>query len=89
MLLKNDYLTKALWRELEYYRLSPRGLPVVIDQHIYYRRIDNAADCLTLYRFPVEQLSAWNEPGLSQSQLTGEVPKYPGDPDLNSDLNTK
>jgi hypothetical protein len=25
MLLKYDYLTKALWRELEYYKLSPRG----------------------------------------------------------------
>jgi hypothetical protein len=59
VLLRNDYLTKALWRELEYYKLSPRGLPVVLDDYIYYRRIDNAADSLTLYRFPIDQLCEW------------------------------
>lgn len=56
MLLKYDYLTKALWRELEYYKLSPRGLPVVLDNYIYYRRIDNPAESLTLYRFPVDEI---------------------------------
>jgi hypothetical protein len=60
-------LTKALWRELEYYRLSPRGLPVVMDEYIYYRRIDNAADSLTLYRFPIDQLKEWNETEAEQS----------------------
>ena len=56
MLLRYDYLTKALWRELDYYKLSPRGLPVVIDNHIYYRRLENAAESLSLYRFPVDEL---------------------------------
>lgn len=56
MLLRYDYLTKALWRELDYYKLSPRGLPVVIDSHIYYRRLENAAESLSLYRFPVDEL---------------------------------
>jgi len=92
MLLKYDYLTKALWRELEYYKLSPRGLPVVLDDYIYYRRIDNAADSLTLYRFPVDELKQWHQEGVDLSspsainELTGEIPNYPKDPDQNPDL---
>ena len=55
MLLKYDYLTKNLWREQETYALVPRVMPIQIGDYYYYRRIDNPADCMTLYRFPVAQ----------------------------------
>lgn len=54
MLVKYDYLTKTLWRELDYYKVVPRALPILLDEFIYYRRIDNPAECLSLYRFPVD-----------------------------------
>ena len=54
MLVKYDYLSKTLWRELDYYKVVPRALPILLDEFIYYRRIDNPAECLSLYRFPVD-----------------------------------
>ena len=92
MLLKYDYLTKALWRELDYYKLSQRGLPVVLDNHIYYRRLEDAADFLSLYRFPVDELKQWHPDKVDVSsttavnELTGDIPSYPKDPDLDSNL---
>jgi hypothetical protein len=41
--------------------------PIKIGDFIYYRRFDNPADNLTLYRFPVDELQSY---GLSR----GEVP---------------
>lgn len=41
MLLKSDLLTKQLWREQEYYSLMPELVPIRIDDHIYYRRVEN------------------------------------------------
>ena len=34
--------------------------PIRIDDYIYYRRADNIADSLTLYRFPVDELAEWH-----------------------------
>lgn len=79
MLLKYDYLTKTIWREQEHYERVPRVLPIKIGEHVYYRRIDNAADCMTLYRFPVEELKSWNTD-------KGSVPAYPLDPALDETL---
>jgi len=31
-------------------------LPLRIGDYVYYRRIDNPAELITLYRFPVEEL---------------------------------
>jgi hypothetical protein len=57
MLFKYDYLTKLLWREQDdIYREIAGVVPVKIGEFIYYRRVDNPADCLTLYRFPMEHL---------------------------------
>ena len=39
----------------------PAMVPIRIDDHIYYRRVDNQADCLTVYRFPVDGLAEWND----------------------------
>jgi protease II len=50
MLMKNDYLTKQIWREQDYYQNVPHALPMLIDNYLYFRRIDNPADSLTLYR---------------------------------------
>lgn len=61
MLLKSDMTTKQLWREQEYYQYTPSMQPVRIDDYIYYRRMDNMADAMTIYRFPIEQLSKWHD----------------------------
>ncbi len=50
MLMKNDYLTKQLWREQDYYQHVPHALPMLIDGELYFRKIDNPADSLTLYK---------------------------------------
>ena len=50
MLMKNDYLTKMLWREQEYYQNVPHAIPMLVDGYLYFRKIDNPADSLTLYR---------------------------------------
>ena len=96
MLIKYDYLTKQLWRELDFYQTQPRVIPIKIDQHVYYRRIDNPADSLTVYRFPVDELPKWqaNQVGFIGEELqpqqasafSGEVPSYPSDPELNDHL---
>lgn len=50
---KAELTSQMLWRELDYYLPVYRALPILIDKHLYFRNIDNAADCLTLYRHPV------------------------------------
>ena len=104
MLLRSDLLTKQLWREQEYYRYVPSLIPLRIDDHLYYRRIENMADSMTLYRFPVDQLAKWHEladPNFIEKDegngklptqvnaFTGEVPPYPHDPELNESLNDR
>ena len=79
-------------------------IPVRIDNHIYYRRTDNLADNLTLYRFPVDQLAEWHDFANAhqsesdddmhsrlrqKSSLLSQVPPYPHDPDLNESLTNK
>lgn len=54
MLMRNDYLTKIIWREQEYYKHVPRALPLLIDSYLYFRRTENPADSLTLYRVAAE-----------------------------------
>ena len=61
MLLRSDLLTKQLWREQEYYQLQPALVPIRIDNHIYYRRMENLADHMTLYRFPVDKVAEWHD----------------------------
>ena len=61
MLLRSDLLTKQLYREQEYYQYMPAITPIRIDDHIYYRRVENAADALTLYRFPIDELPKWHD----------------------------
>jgi hypothetical protein len=55
-MLKHDLLHKQLIREQEFYQQIPRVLPIRIGDYIYYRRIDNPADAITVYRFPIEEL---------------------------------
>ena len=50
--MKNDLLTKMLWRELEYYQTVPHAIPILIDGYLYFRNILNPADSMTLYRHP-------------------------------------
>lgn len=44
----------------------PKALPVRINDYIYYRRFDNPADALTLYRFPLKELQVR---GLNEGQV--------------------
>ena len=76
-------------------------MPIRIDDYIYYRRTDNHADALTIYRFPVDELSKWHEfakPDCDGNEaasdkphhindLMTQVPPYPHDPDFNEKLN--
>lgn len=45
----------------------PRVLPVRVGEYCYYRRFENPADAMTLYRFPLEEMK---RRGLNE----GEVP---------------
>jgi hypothetical protein len=65
-LFKYDMLHKQLLREQEFYQHMPKVLPVRIGEYIYYRRFENPADAITLYRFPIEELK---NRGLSEGQL--------------------
>ena len=75
-------------------------MPIRIEDHIYYRRLSNMADAMTLYRFPITELAKWHEYGktdeiheietpLQVNSLMSEVPPYPHDPELNDNLNFK
>jgi hypothetical protein len=66
VLLKYDLLHKQLIREQEFYQHVPRILPIRIGDYIYYRRFENPADSLTVYRFPLEELKAC---GLNEGQV--------------------
>lgn len=52
-------MTRQMQRELDYYSYIPQLRPIEIEDYIYYRRIENAADVLTVYRFPVSELPKW------------------------------
>lgn len=65
-LLKYDLLHKQLVREQEFYQHVPRVLPIRIGDYVYYRRFDNPADSMTLYRFPLDELK---DRGLNEGQV--------------------
>ena len=56
MLLKTDVLTKLMWREQEYYQPVGNLIPSVIDDYVYFRQLNNAADSLSLYRMSKTQV---------------------------------
>jgi hypothetical protein len=45
-------------REQEFYEPVLKVLPVRIKEYIYYRKFDNPADSMTLYRFPIDELES-------------------------------
>lgn len=55
-LFKNDLLHKNLLREQQFYEHVNTILPVRIGEYIYYRKPNNSADLLSLYRFPIDEL---------------------------------
>ena len=55
-LIRFDSLYRQLLREHEFYEHIPKVLPLKIGDYIYYRRIENQADSISLYRFPVDEL---------------------------------
>ena len=59
-------------RENEFYRPVPQVLPIKIGNYIYYRNINNQADALTLYRFPIDELQ-------SRGFTQGDIPFQKGD----------
>ena len=44
----------------------PRPLPIRIGDYIYYRRFDNPAESINLFRFPIAELKSR---GLSEGQI--------------------
>ena len=69
MLMRNDYLTKLMWREQDYYHKVPRALPLLIDSYLYFRRIENPADSLSIYRVPAEGHDLGETPKLDSPLL--------------------
>ena len=65
MLLKYEYLEKQIGREHDHYsrqdlnQVAANTEPVKIGKWIYYRKADNPADSLSLYRFPVDELQPY------------------------------
>lgn len=65
MLAKYDNLERQMQREHEFYTEqslltnSANIEPLIIGEWIYYRKADNPADALTLYRFPVDDLQRY------------------------------
>jgi hypothetical protein len=60
----------------------PQTLPIRIGDYIYYRKFDNPADCLTLYRFPIESLQ---ERGLKESQVPQMKLNHDNDPEFKAE----
>ena len=63
-------------RELDFFKETSQLEPMKINDFIYYRRVDNLADNMTIYRFPVDELQKYGIP-------EGELPflREPIDPD--------
>eukprot|EP00347_Sterkiella_histriomuscorum_P005460 403356529 len=66
-MLKFDLLHKQLLREQDHYKHVPKPLPLRIGDYLYYRRFQNPADSMTIYRFPYEQQ-------IIRGQKEGELP---------------
>ena len=59
MIMKFDALEKQILRENEHFEMIYQIQPLSIGDYIYYRRFDNPADNMTLYRFPIDQLQKY------------------------------
>ena len=59
LMMKYDYLDKQILREYEFHSQTHFAEPVKIGDYIYYRQVDNPADNLTLYAFPVDELQRY------------------------------
>ena len=65
MLARYDPLEKQIRREHEHYSKQPLHSasaniePLRVAEWIYYRKVDNSADAMTLYRFPVDELQRY------------------------------
>lgn len=65
MLAKYDNLEKQMKREHEHFsqqsifNISANIEPLKVGEWIYYRKADNPADAMSLYRFPVEDLQRY------------------------------
>ena len=59
---------------MEHFQVDVNVQPLKVGDHIYYRRLDNAVDRMTLYRFPVEALKLYEIED-------GNLPTMPPEPD--------
>ncbi|CDW77077.1 oligopeptidase b [Stylonychia lemnae] len=53
-MMKQDLLTRQIQREQDHYQHIAKPLPVRIGEFLYYRRFENPADSMTIYRFPID-----------------------------------
>lgn len=54
--IKHSLLEKVFEREIESRQLKPEATPIHYNNYVYYRNIDNIADWLTLYRYPIDKI---------------------------------
>jgi hypothetical protein len=54
--VKHNLLEKVFEREIDNRELKPDATPIHYNDYIYYRNIDNTADLLTLYRYPIDKI---------------------------------
>jgi hypothetical protein len=54
--LKHNFLTETFIRELTSRSLVPHPVPSQVGPYLYYRNISNAADFLTVYRYPIDKV---------------------------------
>lgn len=59
LLSKYDFLEKQILRELEFYKETTELESLRINEYVYYRRLDNPADSLSIYRFPLDELEKY------------------------------
>ena len=57
-------------------------LPIRVGDFIYYRRFDNPADSMTLYRFPIDELK---ERGLKESEVPQMKINHDNDPEFKAE----
>lgn len=57
-------------------------MPIRVGDFIYYRRFDNPADCMTLYRFPLDELK---ERGLKESEVPLMKLNHDNDPEIKAE----
>jgi len=61
-MLKYGLLHNTILKESDARHYVPRALPIQVGDHVYYRKIDNVADNMTIYRYPANRVQRGEMP---------------------------